>query len=79
MKRKGNLVVIALAARSSLLRQVTLIHNIGKQHGVGAIGEADKIVEALRWGSMNVGEGRERHRHFRILDIVLYMSRLHPR
>jgi hypothetical protein len=54
------LVVFALAARSSLLRQVTFLHHIGKQRWVHAIGEANDIIEALRRGTVNVGERRKR-------------------
>jgi hypothetical protein len=66
-----NLIVFAFAATGSLLRQIPLIHYISEQRRVGAIGEADQIVEALRRGGVNVGEGRKGRRHFRTLQVLL--------
>jgi hypothetical protein len=63
-KRNRNLIVFAFAATSSLLREIPLIHYISEQRRVGAIGEADQIVEALRRGGVNIREGRKGRRHF---------------
>src|SRR6476620_8224504 len=54
--RKGHLKVFVFAVVGSFLRQMCLLHHVAKQLRIGAVGNAQQIVEALRGRAMRVGE-----------------------
>lgn len=58
--RKGNPIVFALAPGGPASRQIALVHNVGEQLLFCAIGEAQKVVKALRraaWTSEKAARG----------------------
>ena len=54
--RMDHLTVFVFAVVGSFLRQMCLLHHVAKQLRIGAVGNAQQIVEALRGRAMRVGE-----------------------
>src|SRR4051812_17660257 len=55
-KGERSLLVFIGATFGPRLRQVSLVHKVAEQLGIGAVSDAQHVVEALRGGAVLVGD-----------------------